>query len=187
MSETDDTYLREVTIGEPQELTGLIDVVDYDPQWPVIFARLAADIKGALGDTAVDVRHIGSTSVPGLPAKPIIDIDLIVPDSADEDAYVPALEKLGYLLRIREPDWFEHRVLKREDPTVNLHVFGPDAEPPVRNLAFRDWLRRNADDRDLYGATKRELAQRKWKYVQHYADAKTDIVTSILARAGYTG
>src|SRR5690349_21881543 len=89
-----------------------ITLADYDPGWPVLFAREAARIRAALGDRAVQIEHAGSTSVPGLAAKPIIDILLAVPDSSDEHASVPALEAAGYVLRIREPDWFEHRLFK---------------------------------------------------------------------------
>jgi GrpB-like predicted nucleotidyltransferase (UPF0157 family) len=145
-----------------------------------------ARIRAAVGETAVQVEHAGSTSIPGLAAKPIIDIILVVPDSADEPAYVPALEAAGYVLRVREPAWFEHRVLKGTDPKVNLHVFSPGCPEVERMLRFRDHLRREPRDRDLYERTKRELAQRDWKYVQHYADAKSGVVEEILARARAT-
>lgn len=185
MSDTSDEYLRSVTVGDPQPLTTLINVVDYEPQWPVMYEELASNIRATLGNTLIDIAHVGSTSVPGLAAKPIIDIDLSVPDSARETEYVPALETLGYQLRIREPQWHEHRCLKRSNPHVNLHVFSPNAEPALRNLVFRDWLRAHPQDRALYAETKRQLAQRQWKYVQNYADAKTEVVTTILAAAGY--
>ena len=140
-------------------------------------------MREALADLAATVEHIGSTSVPGLAAKPIIDIVLVVPNSADEASYVPDLERSGYALRIREPGWFEHRVLRRQDPAVNLHVFSPGCIEVTRMLAFRDHLRRDADDRARYESTKRLLARRRWRYVQNYADAKTDVVTEIMARA----
>ena len=125
----------------------------------------------------------GSTAVPGLPAKPLIDIVLEVADSADEAAYVPAMESAGYVLRIREPDWFEHRVLKGPDTDVNVHVFTAGCEEVDRMLLFRDWLRENAADRELYAERKRELAGREWKYMQQYADAKTAVVDEIMGRA----
>jgi GrpB-like predicted nucleotidyltransferase (UPF0157 family) len=131
----------------------------------------------------VQVEHVGSTSVPGLAAKPIIDIMLAVPDSADERSYVPALEAAGYVLWSREPDWFEHRMFKGPDTDINLHVFTAGAAEIDRMLLFRDWLRRHEADRDAYQAVKRELAQRTWRHVQHYADAKTTAVEQILARA----
>ena len=121
--------------------------------------------------------------MPGLAAKPIIDIELAVADSADEPAYVPDLEAGGYVLRGREPDWFEHRLFKGTDPAVNLHVFSVGSPEIDRTLAFRDRLRTDEDDRRLYEATKRELAARDWVYVQDYADAKDEIVAAILGRA----
>ncbi len=175
--------LRAVTIGEMHPLTEKIRVVDYDPAWPSQFDAESAKIRAALGNRAIRVEHIGSTSVPGLSAKPILDICLIVADSADEASYVPALEAAGYTLRIREPDWYQHRMFRGVDPAVNLHVYSAGCEEIERALLFRDWLRSNASDRDLYARTKRELAQRDWKYVQNYADAKTDVVREILARA----
>src|SRR3954470_12649879 len=170
--------------GRPLPPTVRVVLVEYNPAWPHLYAREEARIRNALGDTAVQIEHTGSTSVPGLAAKPIVDIVLVVPDSADEPAYGPALEPAGYVLRIREPDWFEHRVLKGTDPTVNLHVFSPGCPEVERMVRFRDHLRRNANDRNLYERTKRGLAQRDWKYVQHYADAKSDVVAEILERAG---
>ena len=131
----------------------------------------------------VRLEHAGSTSVPGLPAKPLIDIVLEVPDSTDEVSYVPDLEAAGYVLRIREPDWFEHRLFKGPDTNVSVHTFSAGCDEVDRMLLFRDWLRENAADRELYAATKRELAARDWKYMQQYADAKTAVVLEIMARA----
>jgi len=160
-----------------------ITLVDYDPSWPTLFAREAERIRAILGSTALLVEHAGSTSVPGLAAKPIIDIVLAVPDSADEQAYVPPLEAAGYVLRVREPDWFEHRMLKGPDADINLHVFSAGASEIDRMLLFRDWLRENDPDRDAYVRVKRNLAQQKWRHVQHYADAKSAVVAEIMARA----
>jgi len=162
---------------------GPIVLAEYDPRWPELFAREAARIRAALGTRAVLVEHAGSTSVPGMAAKPIIDIVLAVPDSADEPAYVPALEAAGYVLRVREPGWFEHRMFKGPDTDVNLHVFSAGAGEIDRMLLFRDWLRADAPDRDGYLRVKRDLAMRTWRHVQHYADAKTAIVEQIIARA----
>lgn len=175
--------LRAVTIGELVVLGGPVLLADYDPAWPTTFEREAARIRSALGETVRLLEHAGSTSVPGLAAKPIIDIVLAVPDSSDESTYVPAMEAARYVLRIREPEWFEHRVLRGTDPAVNLHVFTEGASEITRMLAFRDWLRSQDDERLLYERTKRELAAREWKYVQHYADAKTEVVEGIIARA----
>ena len=166
-------------------------VVDPDPVWPALFEQERAAITCVLGTAALSVEHVGSTSVPGLPAKPVIDVLLLVPDSADEPAYLPALLAAGYHLRVREPDWLEHRVVARRlangDPhDVNVHVFSPGAadREVARMRMFRDWLRSHPADRDRYAATKRELAARRWRFVQDYADAKTEVVEAILARAG---
>lgn len=180
---TTEDELRAVTVGALQPLNSTVLIVDYDPEWPRQFAVEAAKIRAALGERALVLEHAGSTSVPGLAAKPILDILLVVADSADEPSYVPGLERAGYVLRTREPEWFEHRVLKGIDPAVNLHVFSPGCPETERMLLMRDWLRTHDDDRELYENTKRELAQRTWKYVQNYADAKTAVVEAILARA----
>src|SRR5262249_24882897 len=140
-------------------------------------------IRRALGRRALLVEHVGSTSVPGLAAKPVIDIILVVDDSSDEPAYVPPLEAEGYTLRIREPDWHEHRVLKGPDTNVNLHVFSDRCIEVERMLAFRDWLRAHTEDRYLYEDEKSRLARKEWKYVQNYADAKSNVVQQILARS----
>jgi GrpB-like predicted nucleotidyltransferase (UPF0157 family) len=181
---TTEEELRAITVGgEPQQLNAPVTLAEYDPQWPRLFHREAERIRSALGDRALAVEHAGSTSVPGLAAKPIIDIVLVVADSADEAAYVPALEAAGYVLRIREPDWFEHRLFKGPDTNVNLHVFSNGCVEVDRMLAFRDHMRTNEDDRRRYEDAKRELAARDWKYVQHYADAKSAVVAEIMSRA----
>lgn len=172
-----------MTVGELQPVSGQIELVDYDPAWPGLFAREAERIRAALGERVVLLEHTGSTSVPGLAAKPIIDMTLAVRDSSDEDSYAPALEAAGYVLRIREPDWHEHRVFKGPDTNVNLHVFSDGCPEIDRMLRFRDWLRTDQADRELYEQTKRKLAAREWTYVQDYADAKTLVVEEIIARA----
>jgi GrpB-like predicted nucleotidyltransferase (UPF0157 family) len=129
------------------------------------------------------LEHAGSTSVPGLAAKPIIDIVLGVADPADEASYVPPMEAGGYVLRIREPDWHQHRVFKGPDTDINLHVFAADSPEIERMLAFRDRLRTDDDERQRYLAAKRELAARHWTFVQDYADAKGEVVEGIIARA----
>ena len=139
--------------GKPPEEE--IDVVVYDPNWPKMFAELAKGIETALGEVALRIDHIGSTAVPGLAAKPVIDIDLTVEDPADEETYVNSLEMLGYQLIIREPDWHQHRCLRLDAPRVNLHVFGPDCPENIRHLLFRDWLRAYPEERELYERAKR--------------------------------
>jgi len=179
--------LRTVTIGELRPLNGQIELLPYQPDWPALYAREEGRIRSALGGTVARLEHVGSTSVPGLSAKPIIDILLVVPDSSDEPAYVPDLEASGYVLRIREPNWFEHRMFRGPDTSVNLHVFSPGAAEIDRMLAFRDRLRTDEADRHLYELAKLDLARRDWKYVQHYADAKTGVVAAIMARALASG
>ena len=184
MAEQDyDKWLDSITIGGAQPLTKPIEIREYDPEWPRLYAREEARIRSLLVGRVARIEHAGSTSVPGLPAKPVIDIVLEVPDSADEDAYVPALESGGYRLSIREPEWFEHRLFKGPDTNVNLHVFTAGCDEVDAMLRFRDHLRENDTDRELYAAAKRDLAAREWKYVQEYADAKTDVVRAIMARA----
>jgi GrpB-like predicted nucleotidyltransferase (UPF0157 family) len=165
-----------------------IELRDYDPSWPQLYAREAARIRSALGERVMRLEHAGSTAVPGLAAKPVIDIVLEVPDAAEEAAYLPALEAAGYGLRLREPNWFQHRLLKGPDTDINLHVFSAGCPETDRMLLFRDWLRGHTGDRELYVRTKRELAARPWMSVQQYADAKTAVIREILARAqgGYT-
>jgi GrpB-like predicted nucleotidyltransferase (UPF0157 family) len=170
-------------IREPSRADGPIHLAEYDPAWPALYEREAARIRSLLGERVRLLEHAGSTSVPGLAAKPIIDIELAVADSADEPAYVPDLEAGGYVLRAREPGWFEHRLFNGPDTAVNLHVFSAGSPEIDRTLAFRDRLLTDPDDRRLYEATKRELAARDWVYVQEYADAKDEIVAEILGRA----
>lgn len=133
----------------------LLEIVPYDPQWPHRYQKLAERVRLALGEVVLDVEHIGSTSVPGLAAKDVIDIDLTVADPRDEDAYVPALEKIGYYLTVREPSFHQHRCLRLAEPRVNLHVFGPDCPETIRHRMFRDWLRTHPEDRERYENAKR--------------------------------
>jgi GrpB-like predicted nucleotidyltransferase (UPF0157 family) len=182
--EVSDEQLQAVTVGERVPHNAPVTLAEYDPAWPALFEREARRIRRALGDTVVRLEHTGSTSVPGLAAKPIIDITLLVPDSADEGTYVPPLEGAGYVLRIREPQWHEHRLLRGPDTNVNLHVFSQGSVEWDRMVGFRDWLRSHPEDLELYERTKRELAARTWRHVQHYADAKTAVVEEIIARAG---
>ncbi len=131
-----------------------IQVETCNPQWFETFAAQKAEIEGALAQTALHIEHVGSTAVPDLAAKPVIDIDLIVTDPEDEDSYVPALEALGYRLQIRERSWYQHRMLRYENPRVNLHVFGPACPEHIRHILFRDWLRDHPADRQRYAQAK---------------------------------
>ncbi|HEV3359417.1 MAG TPA: GrpB family protein [Pseudonocardiaceae bacterium] len=132
-----------------------VEIVAYNPEWPRRYQSLAAEIRAALGSTIVDIEHVGSTSVSGLAAKDVIDIDLIVADPRDEQRYVPALAAIGYTLTVREPSWHQHRCLRLADPRVNLHVFGPDCPETIRHRMFRDWLRAHPEDRERYEDAKR--------------------------------
>ena len=178
---TSEKYLKEVTVGPVSALSGKVVLEEYDAAWKGIFEEEKEKIGRALGRNGIVTEHVGSTSVPGLCAKPVIDILLIVRDSSDENAYVPQLERVGYTMRIREPEWFRHRMLKKHNPEVNLHVFSYGCSEAKRMLDFRDWLRTNKGDRMLYGNTKKALVQREWHYLQDYADAKSEVVREIFS------
>lgn len=178
MTEDRDAYLDRVLIGgrEPVSIT----VVEYDQRWPQHFHKNAEQIRAVLGPRALKIEHVGSTSVPGLAAKPIIDILLTVDDINDEAAYVPALQSVGFVLRVREDD---HRMLRTPARDVHLHVLEA-SHPEVTNmLVFRDWLRTSETDRQLYADIKKQLARQQWVDMNEYADAKADVVQQILARA----
>lgn len=178
----------------PRETSPQVVIADPDPAWASQYAAEEELITAALGPVVSAIHHAGSTSVPGLAAKPVVDIVLTVSDPTDEEAYVLPLEGIGYVFHHREPEWHEHRLLKKNAPHfssdgrerlphVNLHVFPEDCEEVARMLAFRDWLRVDDDDRRLYEDTKRALAERSWTSVQDYADAKTEVVAQIMERA----
>jgi GrpB-like predicted nucleotidyltransferase (UPF0157 family) len=169
-------------VRPPLPHAGPIHLAPPDPVWPQQYAAVASRITGSLGPVAVLVEHVGSTSVPGLAAKPIIDVLLLVPDPADEAAYVPPLEAAGFLLHLREPEWHQHRVLKAHHPEVNLHVLPEGSEEAERMLLFRNRLRANGAERRRYEETKRQLAARDWNRIQDYADAKSDVVETIIAQ-----
>jgi GrpB-like predicted nucleotidyltransferase (UPF0157 family) len=163
-----------------------LQVVAADPSWPDTYRLLTAMITDALGDVAVAVEHVGSTSVPGLPAKPVIDIDLTVRDSRDEGSYVPALERCGFVLVVREPWWYEHRCLRHEEPACNLHVFSPDCAETERHRIFRDWLRSHPEDCSLYAATKTAAAaetRATGGHTMDYNARKELVVREIYSRA----
>ena len=171
------------TVGERKPSNTMIYLAPYDERWPLQFEQLAGLVREALGDRVRLLEHIGSTSVPGLAAKPKIDIVLVVADTTDEAAYVAPLEAHGFTLRIREPDWYQHRLLITPGVVGNLHVFSDGCVEVERMLRFRDRLRAHEDDRQLYEDTKRDLAGQVWKYTQNYADAKSGVMGAILARA----
>ncbi|MGQ4267170.1 GrpB family protein [Nocardiopsis changdeensis] len=165
-------------------INGRVHILDYDPKWPYLFEREADRVRGILGDRVLLFEHVGSTAVPGLPAKACVDLLLVVADSADEDSYLPDLARAGYTLVIREPDWYEHRVFKGPDVNLNLHVFSEGCEEIERMRRFRDHLIANSGARERYVRVKRELAERTWERIQDYADAKSAVVREILAEAG---
>jgi GrpB-like predicted nucleotidyltransferase (UPF0157 family) len=171
------------TDPEPNRVSSRILIVDNDPRWPELFAREADRIRSVLGSRALRIEHVGSTSVPGLAAKPVIDLLLVVADSAHEDAYAPALQAAGYALKIREPNWHERRMFKGPDTDMNLHVFSSACPEIERMLMFRDRLRSHAADRDLYACTKLDLAGKEWQDIQNYADAKTAVIEEIMGRS----
>lgn len=182
-SDREEEKLKAAWIDEPPKLNGTVTLAAYSDDWPRLFASEEIRIREILGDQVLLLEHIGSTSVPGLAAKPIIDILLVVPDTTDEAAYIADLERNGYKLVIREPDWYEHRCLKGPGTNINLHVYPPGSPEIGKYVTFRDHLRKNDADRRLYEETKRRLAARKWTYIQQYADAKDEVVKQIMRRA----
>jgi GrpB-like predicted nucleotidyltransferase (UPF0157 family) len=173
-----DRYLDSVLIGGREPFT--LVIADYDPAWPARFAELEARIRSALGEAALAVEHIGSTSVPRLAAKPIIDVLVVVADVVEESSYVPALEDAGFALRVREAG---HRMFRTPGRDVHIHVYS-SGEQAIRDyLDLRDWLRVDEPDRTLYAGVKRDLATRPWSDMNHYADAKSEVIQQVLGRA----
>jgi GrpB-like predicted nucleotidyltransferase (UPF0157 family) len=169
-------------VGAPPPVSP-IDIVDADPSWPAQYDQLANRIRGALGDRVLALEHVGSTSVPDLAAKPIIDVDLTVIDSSDESAYVPPLEAVGFVFTIREPRWHQHRLMVATSPRANLHVWSPDSPEAIRHVMFRDWLRDHPDDRRRYADAKRVAAEAstgKGETVMEYNLRKQPVVRDIL-------
>ena len=156
-------------------------VVSPDPAWLRRTRRLAALIRSALGDRVIELHHVGSTAVPDLPAKPVIDVDLVVAAPEDESAYVPDLQQAGFRLHAREPGWHQHRLFKYREPFAHLHVFGPDCPEVIRHLLFRDWLTEHQEDRDRYAEAKREAASQHGD-AQLYTDLKEPTVREIYER-----
>jgi GrpB-like predicted nucleotidyltransferase (UPF0157 family) len=149
-------------IGDPAEdpwISGRpkiegIYIEEYSPEWPRLFEPSKCLIAKALPEVALNIEHVGSTAVPGLFAKPVIDIDLIVGDPDREEDYVPALYAFGYVLTVRERSWYQHRMLRLDIPRANLHVFGPDCPEHIRHVLFRDWLCGHPEDRARYADVK---------------------------------
>jgi GrpB-like predicted nucleotidyltransferase (UPF0157 family) len=167
-----------VFIGGPEKRAIVIE--EYDPAWPARFEQAKASLADALGPRALRIEHFGSTSVPGLAAKGIIDVLVEVEDVDDEAAYGPALEAHGFAIRVRQPG---HRMFRTADQDVHVHVFTEGSEAARIRLLFRDWLRHDAADRRLYEDTKRTLARQEWDATNDYSDAKGNVVAEILTRA----
>jgi GrpB-like predicted nucleotidyltransferase (UPF0157 family) len=171
--------------GEVEDRSAIV-LVPHDVTWADTYAQLEGRVREALGLRVLEFHHVGSTSVPGLVAKPIIDLDLVVADPDDEESYVPPLVRAGFRLRIREPWWYRHRLLRLEEPRVNLHVFGPESPEPLRNRVFRDWLRQDGNDRALYAAAKADAgaaANAGGETVMEYNARKQAVIREIYGRA----
>ncbi|MDU0312315.1 GrpB family protein [Phycicoccus sp. M110.8] len=155
-------------------------IVDHDPAWPRTYAEHEERIRRALGPAAVQVEHIGSTSVPGLAAKPIIDVLVTVEDITAEEDHVDLLLDAGYQLRVREPG---HRLVRTPARDVHVHLLEVGDQAAADYLLFRDRLRAGPADRRLYEDTKRALVDQDWADMNAYAEAKTDVVSAIKDRA----
>lgn len=163
---------------------GSVMVVPYDPRWPDTFQQINSELRRALAAVpVVAIEHVGSTSVPGLAAKPVIDVDVVVARE-QVDAAIAALTAAGYRHRGDLGIEDRHSMAEPGGPRRNVYVT-VDGSPALRNhLALRDTLRSDAALRGRYEARKLELAQREWDDVDDYAVAKSDIIQEILAVAG---
>lgn len=159
-----------------------VQIHEYDERWPSMFEQHAIKIRDALKDVALRIEHIGSTSVPGLAAKPIIDILVVVAHPEDEASYLLALLQAGYELRVREPEFDEHRMVRTPERDVHVHIFPPQSKEIGRYIAFRNQLRSNEEDRSAYERAKRTLASREWEDMNEFAEAKTEVVEAIIAK-----
>ncbi|MDQ2991833.1 MAG: GrpB family protein [Candidatus Eremiobacteraeota bacterium] len=164
-----------ILIGGPERVD--IVIAEYDPRWPERYAVERERIATALAENAMRIEHIGSTSVPGLGAKPIVDILVAVAHPDDEACHRGALERAGYVLRVIEPG---HRMYRTAERDVHVHVWADGTDDIVRHVAFRDLLRSSADARSTYEGVKRELASRSWDDSNAYAEAKTQVIAQLL-------
>ena len=187
-------------------------IVEYDPQWLDHFQSFRSRILAAFDQpdevhhqqegrsdddannsrevTIISINHVGSTSVPNLPAKAVIDIDLVLcsPTLPSEPYYVPRLEAAGFQYLFREPEWHDHRFFCNfgEPISCNLHVWGPLCPEVERHRIFRDWLRANGEDRELYARVKKEcaaLSREKGEVLTDYNLRKEGVIREILMRA----
>lgn len=165
-----------------------IEVVEYDPRWPGEAQKVCDRVRSALGVRALRIEHVGSTAVPRLPAKPVLDLDLTVAEPAAEQEWLPQLQDTGFLLTVREPWWHEHRMLRsnlddEDGLATNIHVFGPDSPELIRHIVFRNWLRADSTDRELYAETKRAAADGTIQRVMDYNARKEAVIHDIYQRA----
>jgi GrpB-like predicted nucleotidyltransferase (UPF0157 family) len=166
-----------------------ITIVEPSLEWPQRFEEVKERIQKALGALILDIAHAGSTSVPGLPAKDIIDVDLTLRDPTDEASYVKPLEEAGFRFLLREPQWHQHRFFVENWPKayhVNLHVWGPDSPEAARHRIFRDWLLKTPADVELYAKVKREAAEQTavaGDSMLEYTQRKDKTIQEILGRA----
>lgn len=157
-----------------------LEVLGYDDRWPDIFTEHRDRLAEALRGEPVDIEHIGSTSVPGLAAKPVIDIVVAVDDITAEEDYLPPVIAAGYVLRVREPG---HRMVRTPARDVHVHIFEKGNPAVSKYLLFRDRLRVDADDRAVYARTKEALIRQGFDDMNAYSDAKTEVIAGIMARA----
>ncbi len=167
-------------VGGPEALR--VGLESYDPRWVETYLHHRQRILHALAPAAieVEVEHIGSTAVPGLAAKPIVDIVVAVPDITAEEDYLDALLAVGYELRVREPG---HRLVRTPARDVHVHVYERGDEAVGDYLLLRDHLRTDTADRDLYESVKRALLAQQWDDMNAYSDAKDDVILAIKSRA----
>lgn len=169
-------------VGDFPASRAAVTVVDYDPRWTEQFRSMKDQLKRALGGTALSIEHVGSTSVPELPAKPIIDVDIVVANADDEDKYISALGTLGMRMVIREPWWHGHRMFVDDHGAANIHIWPDGAAEPVRHILFRDWLRTHQDDLERYAQVKRNLSVEFNDEPDRYNLAKNTVIDQIYAR-----
>jgi GrpB-like predicted nucleotidyltransferase (UPF0157 family) len=166
------------------------EIVEYNPQWAEMFKREAGRIKEILGDTITRIEHIGSTSIPGLASKPIIDIALEIPSSENAESLVAPLSALGYPPRREgyDEDVSTERYLLRKGVPTEYHLsicYADKGSFLERQILFRDYLREHDEDRDAYGALKKRLLKSDPTGTGDYIGHKTDFVMSILKKAGF--
>ena len=165
-----------------------VEVVPYDPAWPQLFEEEAARIKQALGENCCEIHHIGSTSVPGLKAKPLIDILPVVYDLQKVDQATPLMEAMGYEDKRDFGIAFRHFFCKRQERrTHNVHIFEIGSPEIEKHLIFRDWMRTHEGDRREYAQIKQQLADQFPDDSMAYSLGKNKFIKDILQKVGYRG